>query len=163
MAQGVCEICKKEKKDIRYSEFNEKHICNLCYRKHFWKPTPIICKRCGREKAMHAKGLCMGCYSSIFQSEAIRAHNAKKYHQIDKEVYKKLMKKCLVCDFDKIVEIHHLDHNHKNNSPQNLVGLCPNCHKLLHSLRYQKEIFDNLKEKGFKIPESKYSDGFFKK
>lgn len=42
--------------------------------------------------------------------------------------------KCQLCkaspsDF----EVHHLDHNNKNNDPFNLIPLCPKCHLLIHS------------------------------
>lgn len=74
-----------------------------------------------------------------------------------------MKEKCVVCGFDKLVEIHHLDHNKQNNSQDNLVGLCPNHHKMLHSKQYQQEIFNVLKEKGFKIPQIGYKiDGFIR-
>jgi hypothetical protein len=28
------------------------------------------------------------------------------------------------------VEVEHKDGNHKNNSPDNIILLCPNCHSL---------------------------------
>lgn len=42
-------------------------------------------------------------------------------------------KKCAVCDETRIVEVHHLDHNRENNSPDNLIPLCPTHHKYWHS------------------------------
>lgn len=30
------------------------------------------------------------------------------------------------------MDIHHRDHNHKNNSSENLANLCANCHRLQH-------------------------------
>ena len=38
-----------------------------------------------------------------------------------------------------MVEVHHLDENHKNNSPSNLIPLCPTHHQYWHS-RYKEEI-----------------------
>jgi hypothetical protein len=111
----------------------------------------------------HGKGLCSGCFNSTFFIERTREHNAKRSHNIDVETYRRITRACMVCGFDKIVEIHHLDHNHINNAQDNLTGLCPNHHKMLHSKKYQKEMFDTLKQKGFKVPESNLSDGFFKK
>lgn len=37
-------------------------------------------------------------------------------------------KECVVCEESNIVEVHHLDENHTNNSPENLVPLCPTHH-----------------------------------
>lgn len=42
-------------------------------------------------------------------------------------------KECVVCGEDLIVAVHHYDGNHKNNSPSNLVPLCPTHHIYAHS------------------------------
>ena len=41
---------------------------------------------------------------------------------------------CIIpgCGWDIVVDVHHVDGNHENNSPENLVPLCPNHHKLIH-------------------------------
>ena len=49
-------------------------------------------------------------------------------------------RKCLVCEFDKIVAVHHVDEDHSNNDPTNLVPLCPNHHMMVHHNRYKAEI-----------------------
>ena len=58
-------------------------------------------------------------------------------------------KQCVVCKEDKIVEVHHLDHNKSNNIPSNLIPLCPTHHKYWHS-RYrnliEKKVIDYVKE-----------------
>ena len=54
---------------------------------------------------------------------------AEKYHK----------KECVVCKFDKIVEVHHVNEIHEDNRPENLVWLCPNHHQMYHS-RYKNEI-----------------------
>lgn len=41
--------------------------------------------------------------------------------------------KCAVCGFDKVVAIHHIDLDHSNNTPTNLIPLCPNHHEMCHS------------------------------
>ena len=112
---------------------------------------------------MHqAFGLCPGCYNSVFHIEQVRLQNAQKYHNISPELYQKLTKKCTICDFDKILELHHLDNNHKNNSEDNLIGLCPNHHKMVHHRSHRKEVFQALQEKGFKIPKVYKDDEIFK-
>lgn len=137
-------------------------LCRPCSKKLYWKPKIVECKRCKRLLSMHAHGLCNGCYSSVFNLESVRLSNAKRYHHISPELYQKVVKGCVVCGFNKIVDLHHLDHNKTNNSKENLAGLCPNHHKMLHTKAYQKEVFDTLREKGFNVPEIGYSDGFFK-
>jgi hypothetical protein len=43
---------------------------------------------------------------------------------------------CEKCGFVAIhpcqLDVHHKDHNHKNNDKSNLITLCANCHRLEH-------------------------------
>ncbi len=158
---GTCTNCSKIKQVG--GDGKSKGLCKVCYKKLLWKPKSVICKRCKRSLPMHAIGLCIGCYNSVFHIEKVRESNARRYHGISTELYRKLVERCLSCKFDKIVEIHHLDHNHKNNSENNLVGLCSNCHRMLHSKKYQKEVFEVLRSKGYNPPQGYEMDGFFKK
>ncbi|MBU2639446.1 MAG: hypothetical protein KKG75_01925 [Nanoarchaeota archaeon] len=125
-------------------------VCFNCYRKFIWKKPKGICKRCKRLIFIHAKGYCGGCYNFIFHLEKTKSYNYKKSHGIDIILYRKITKKCMICGFDKVVELHHLDHDHKNSSEGNLIGLCPNHHKMLHHYKYKKEIIKKLKEKKLK-------------
>jgi hypothetical protein len=141
MVYGECLNCKK------LTEKHAKGMCITCYKKLEWKPKLKICKRCKRELPHHAKGLCGGCYQTVFQLDNVKDQNYKKYHNIEPELYRKLTQKCLLCGFDKVVELHHLDKNRKNNSGDNLIGLCPNHHKMLHNLKYKDEILAQIQEK----------------
>lgn len=127
-------------------------ICHNCYRRFIWKRELIKCKRCGRMLPNHAKGYCAGCYQYVFQLEKIKKHNRTRAHKIDLETYYKLTSKCVVCGFDKIVDLHHLDRNHDNKSENNLIGLCPTHHRMIHDNKFKKEIYQELKQKGFSIP-----------
>jgi len=142
----ICKKCGKEK------EHHAKGLCYACYRNIAWDPPVGICKRCRRKMLIHAKGLCKGCYNFVFRSDHIKTYQYKKQYELDLETYKKITKVCDICGFDKIVDLHHLDENKNNNSEENLIGLCPNHHKMLHDFRYRKEIRNKLIEKGFKIP-----------
>jgi ribosomal protein L37E len=141
-----CVKCGKEK------EHHAKGMCYGCYRNLAWEPKKGICKRCGREMMIHAKGLCRGCYNFTFQLDKVKAYNYRKWYNIDLETYKKIIEKCVICGFDKVVDLHHLDGDKKNNSEKNLIGLCPNHHKMLHDFRYREEMFNILKEKGYSTP-----------
>lgn len=52
-------------------------------------------------------------------------------------------KKCIICNEENIVEVHHFDGNNANNDPLNLVPLCPTHHQYLHS-RYKHLIEDQV-------------------
>ena len=65
--------------------------------------------------------------------------------------------KCLMCNnnFSKYIpyEIHHIDHNSKNNTLLNFAALCPNCHTSHHlynipfPTKKYKKIFSNFPNK----------------
>lgn len=137
-----CKQCGKEK------EHHAKGLCYRCYRKISWKPKLEICKRCNREKPLHAKGLCKGCYNTVFRLDYNKNWNYQNRHNIDLETYKKITQKCAICGFEKIIDLHHLDCNKENNSLNNLIGLCPNHHKMIHHSFFREEILSQLKEKG---------------
>lgn len=48
--------------------------------------------------------------------------------------------KCAVCNWDKVVEVHHIDEDNKNNDPKNLIPLCSNHHRLTVTKQYKDEI-----------------------
>ena len=158
--KGSCIHCKKEK-DIAESGKSE-GFCHVCYKKILWKPKLLKCRRCNRELPMHAKGLCAGCYNSVFHIEQVNRQNVRKLHNLDMSTYGEITKSCIICGFDKIVDLHHIDRDHKNTSRDNLVGLCPNHHKMVHNRKYRLEVYNQLKEKGFKVPETYESDEVFK-
>ena len=128
-------------------ELHAKGYCNKCYKNKIWKPRIMICKNCGKERPHKAFGLCSGCHTKLHHYDKTKAFNYKKWHNISLELYRKITKECLICGFDKVVELHHLDEDHKNNSEENLIGLCPNHHKMLHDMKYSEEIKKEIGKK----------------
>lgn len=103
-------------------------------------PKNIILKECPVCKNPHSKSgvTCSYSCSNTYFRSSINNPNWKidtyrttcwHYHT----------KKCVVCNEEKIVEVHHYNHNHSDNRPENLVPLCPTHHQYLHS-RYADEI-----------------------
>ncbi|MCK4997525.1 HNH endonuclease [Candidatus Pacearchaeota archaeon] len=101
---------------------------------------------------IHAKGLCPGCYNYVFHLESNKAYHQRKQNKVDLKTFRKTTESCAICGFDEIVDIHHIDTNKSNNSSKNLVGLCPNHHRMIHNFKFRNEIFQILKEKGFDLP-----------
>jgi len=138
LEKQYCDNCGKD--CIKHA----KGMCTTCYKKLAWRPKLRECERCKRMLPHHAKGHCAGCYNYVFHLERTKAGQYKKHHNIELETYKKITKSCLICGFDKVVDLHHLDENKKNNSESNLAGLCPNHHKMLHDFKWRKETIDEL-------------------
>ncbi len=146
MVIKICVNCNLEK------EHHAKGLCYSCYKKLNWKPKIKTCKKCKRKMPLHAKGLCAGCYNLVFHLDKSRAYNQRKKNKIDLKTFRKVTEKCVICGFSQIVDIHHIDLIKTNNSSKNLIGLCPNHHRMIHNFNFRLEIFNKLKEKGFDIP-----------
>lgn len=87
------------------------------------------------------KTVCSRSCSNTYFRSGENNPNYKDGFDGDKE-YRKICfkyhpKKCCVCGFDHIVEVHHMDCNKTNNDPKNLIPLCPNHHRMFHS-RYRQ-------------------------
>jgi len=150
MAIVKCANCGKE-------TFNHSAgLCITCYKKFIWIPKEGKCNKCGKDRILHAKGMCKNCANKFLYYDNIKKHNYRKWHNIDLGLYRKLTKECLVCGFNAAVDLHHLDHNKKNSSETNLVGLCPNHHKMIHMVEYKDDILETLSQKGVDVSHFKF-------
>jgi hypothetical protein len=53
--------------------------------------------------------------------------------------------KCERCGYNEYamcIDVHHIDENHSNNDPSNLIQLCAICHRLLHNNMWKLEDLD---------------------
>jgi hypothetical protein len=72
---------------------------------------------------------------------------------------------CMNCGFSKwpvILQFHHIDRNRKNDSPDNLMVICPNCHRAHHQKVAKieiKSLCQLMEEHGLTIPHSYNDDG----
>jgi hypothetical protein len=60
--------------------------------------------------------------------------STKNYRRTEKS---NLPNKCAHCGYDKhpeVLEVHHINRDHDNNSIENLIILCPTCHQVDHFL-----------------------------
>lgn len=142
---GECDVCGKKHMHLM------KLVCYNCYKRVVWKRKIKECPRCKRQKPIHARGFCRGCYMSLFHIEKVKQENIKKMYGIDYETYKQITKCCVVCGFDKKVSLHHIDKDRTHNSQDNFVGLCPNHHTMIHDRKYQDEVIAILREKGYTL------------
>lgn len=54
-------------------------------------------------------------------------------------VGKVVKKECYICSSQELpnnLHIHHIDWNHNNNTPDNVVVLCQRCHVIIHRTHY---------------------------
>lgn len=122
----------------------------------YYKPNKCIL--CGndiiRENNYRKKEYCVGCRKNLLKN---RAKNRSRAYQetIREVVIKTLGEKCVICDFDRIVEVHHI--NEKNNERGDwksyleeikkgelLVLLCPTHHRLFHQKLLSNEELEKI-------------------
>lgn len=144
-----CRMCGERK--VHWS----KGLCCGCYKKQ-WSPPLIVCKKCGKQRPHKAFGLCSSCHVKVYHYDNVLASNAKKSFGLALDDYRHLTERCALCDFDKIVELHHKDGNTNNNDVSNFLALCPNCHKMLHSAKYTDEMIDRLKKRGICVKDAMF-------
>ena len=121
----VCEFC-----DTSFSVPNFNKHTNSCKKnpKNF-KSCPVC------DKQFSGKGTTCSYACSNTHFNHIR-NKPKAYRTICWKYHKK---ECIVCGENKIVSVHHLNEDHSDNSPENLIPLCPTHHQYMHS-RYKEEI-----------------------
>ena len=145
---------RRTEKSYNFSQFNKvKEPCEHCGKllskqnlhKHeetcYLNPAMmVLCKVCNKpiKNYKTSKGTCShGCANTHFK-RGVNNGNWKGEHYTA-ICFIHHQKKCVVCGEEKIVAVHHYDHNHNNNDPTNLVPLCPTHHQYLHS-RYADDI-----------------------
>jgi len=143
-----CKQCNKTK------EHHAKGFCYNCYKKVGWNQKKITCANCKKRRHHKALKLCAGCHTRLYNYDRVLKSNIKRNFKISVENYQNITRKCDSCGFDKVVKIHRLDMNKNNNNLQNLVGLCPNCHRMIRTLKYHDEIQTILDGKGFNFKDN---------
>lgn len=157
-SQTIAEAIKKSygydngrsrKKFFEYVEKNNLNILHLRKRDVKYQIIKKICPVCGKEFETRNGGklekttCSYSCSNTHFRS----GENNPNWrdHSYRSTCFEHHEKKCIVCGEEKIVTVHHFDENRNNNSPENLIPLCPTHHQYIHS-RYKNEIFDKVLE-----------------
>ena len=113
---------------------NSKKHENAC------KLNPANMKECPVCGTMHSKGgvtCSYGCSNTYFRSGINNPNWKDDTYQTT--CWHHHGKKCLVCGEEKIVAVHHVNEDHNDNRPENLVPLCPTHHQYVHS-KYKDEV-----------------------
>jgi hypothetical protein len=87
------------------------------------------CKKCGRKRKGREQWR-EYCYDGCHEWHE-KQLTQKRYH------LNHSLNKCIFCKKTNI-EVHHIDKNKKNNKKENLLKLCPHCHRILHSKIYKQ-------------------------
>lgn len=113
---------------------NEKTRCEVCHKLFF---------DVGRNGAKAKRTCSYACSNTLFRSGLLNANVNKNSYKVICFAFHE--RKCLICGEDKILHVHHVDGDRTNNSPENLVPLCPTHHQYVHS-RYSYLVLPSLEE-----------------
>lgn len=108
--------------------------CSFCGKMLYKNPSKLSASKSGH---FFCSNNCRGKAQSFdsdvdFQPSHYKSGAFRKYRELAFAHYKD---KCNRCNFNavkEILQVHHKDGNHSNNSIGNLEILCPNCHAIEH-------------------------------
>ena len=112
----------KRKTNTIYQEIIK--ICPICNKKFNTKVGS------SKEKTVCSRA----CANTYFRSGINNPnYKGKDYRKL---CFNNYDKKCAICNEVNILDVHHIDGNHNNNSINNLIPLCPTHHRYIHSKFY---------------------------
>lgn len=151
IAQAVIKIFGYDNKYAR-KKISEFIINNNIDISHFGRNKKLIykvkkCPVCQKEfetviNHKNEKTTCSySCSNTFFRSGKNNPNWKDDHYRTTCWEYHK--KECVICGENLIVTVHHYDENHENNSPENLIPLCPTHHQYVHS-RYRDRVIDKV-------------------
>lgn len=89
---------------------------------------------------------CANIHRGKIQSGSNHPNWKKEKDLIDYRIicFRHYEKKCIICGFDSVVDVHHIDENNKNNSIDNLIPLCKNHHGMIHMKKFKQQIINEI-------------------
>lgn len=102
------------------------------------------CKACGKPVKSDGETCSYGCSNTFFRSGRNNPNWKEPEHRSLSVrhrgiCFKSHERKCIICGYDRVIDVHHIDGDKKNNSPNNLVPLCRNHHAEIHTLEWGEE------------------------
>lgn len=145
----LCTTCNKEfERERKYVTPFKSHFCSKeCQSKFKTQTIECTCATCGRVIQRKLSILNRSKTGNVYCSRSCATTNNNKLFKIKKDsstfiskAYRKKAlnhygAKCSLCGYciEQCLEVHHKDLNRDNNSIENLIVLCPNCHKEVHN------------------------------
>ena len=150
--RSQCPQCSQEFKDERYKDQRVELTCAYCG-KNFTRTVSDLKKSksglyfCCREHKDMASRLDSGNQFKVIRPDHFGTATINGTNSYRRLAFGHYPCKCAICGYEdepKILEVHHIDENHNNNDIENLIILCPNCHRKLTNHLYHLEGRDKL-------------------
>ena len=132
----ICPICQEEDRNRNKIEC----ICDYCGKEFLRTHSKLEKSKsglhfCSRECKDNAQRISSGKDFDNIRPD----HYGTATKNYREKAFKEYSHKCAVCGYDEdkdILEVHHIDENRENNEIDNLIILCPICHRKLTSHKY---------------------------
>lgn len=144
--ESTCIHCGK----IFIKKYSQQKSCTTCAKLYKYTTYPKICKNCGKSfkgSSPKSKFCCSKCSSEYIHKISLAKFLNGEYansnpYKIPCCIKSYLLEihhnKCQLCGFEgynrktgnSILQLHHIDGNSGNNTPENIQLLCPNCHAM---------------------------------
>lgn len=133
----ICPQCQKEDRNSS----KVKCECSYCHQKFFRAASKINNSKsslifCCREHKDLAQRIESGLAFQKIRPFHYDLADGKNYRE---KAFRFYEHKCAICNWNEDIdclEVHHIDENRENNDIENLIILCPLCHKKLTTHKY---------------------------
>ena len=145
----TCAVCAKDI-DIRPSKVREEgNYCSKeCYGKAKTAKHAVTrkCDYCGADVTMPKSKRAVGaCYCNKSCAAKAKTGNkssqwsggASSYRVRGLREYGAKCNRCGYCEHEKVLQVHHVDHDRSNNEIDNLEVICPTCHSVEHQVLHK--------------------------
>lgn len=145
-----CQFCKKQfyVKPSHWKNGEGKYCSRHCYDQGKRTGKTVLCTQCGTKFYAPSKRLVRSkskryfckkyCYLSyqVFDQHPNWKNGKNSYYRFMQKNRVQICTRCKIKN-TRILIVHHIDKNRKNNILSNLTWLCRNCHHLVHN--YEQE------------------------
>jgi len=152
MAITICKACgnKFSVKPSRIKAGNGKYCSTNCQYISYRKGQFVHCKICGKKlwrkplqirRSKSQQFFCSKSHQTLWRNRLFSGEAHPNWKNGENVGYRKILinngikQFCKLCnskDF-RVLVVHHLDKDRKNNTIKNLIWLCYNCHFLVHN------------------------------
>lgn len=159
MIKIPCKVCSKKfyAKPYFIRTGNAKYCSNTCFHVSRRNGRYVTCSICKKKAYKTQKALRCSKSGKYFCGKSCQTKWRNGYYIREKHpnwvngessyrlqlIKSKSLRKCGLCATKdvRVLSVHHIDQNRKNNTLQNLAWLCNNCHFLVHHYEDEKQAF----------------------
>ena len=152
-----CKTCAKKfyAKPSWLKKGHGKFCSRSCYFESHRTGKVIKCSTCNKSTYKSSKALrgskskkyfCSKSCQTVWRNSVAYTGSNHPNWKKGRYTYRRVIEKsnkskvCVLCESEdkRVLAVHHVDENHLNNSLENLIWLCQNCHFLVHNYDHEK-------------------------